>query len=56
MSFMLRPRKSQRLKAREIRVPKKAPFEFANGKNKPSIKRPKIGPPVILNIKKLLFL
>lgn len=52
---MLKPRNSQRLKARDMRVPKKAPFEFANGKNRPSIKRPKIGPPVILNIKQLFL-
>ena len=43
------PTNIQTVNANPVSVPAIAPFEFANGKNIPKQKRPKIGPPITPN-------
>jgi hypothetical protein len=48
--YTLAPMKIHNVVAKPEIVPAIAPLLFANGMNKPKQKRPRIGPPITLNI------
>lgn len=56
MPYTLNPMNSHKLTAKLNTVPTKAPFALANGKNKPKINKPNIGPPVTLKFIQLIEL